>query len=149
MIARYVDRIYVCVCSFFFFQAEDGIRDIGVTGVQTCALPIYESLLRSKRQQIHARIASALEEHHPAVIEMEPETIAQHLTEAGLTGKAVNYWLQAGRIAAGRSANLEAISHLLNGLEALKDCARGAERDRQELALQTAIGGPLIAIHGY
>src|SRR3712207_7185611 len=30
----------VCVWSFFFFQAEDGIRDIGVTGVQTCALPI-------------------------------------------------------------------------------------------------------------
>ena len=27
--------------SVFFFQAEDGIRDIGVTGVQTCALPIY------------------------------------------------------------------------------------------------------------
>src|SRR3712207_7374833 len=27
---------------FFFFQAEDGIRDIGVTGVQTCALPIFE-----------------------------------------------------------------------------------------------------------
>src|SRR3712207_7254537 len=29
--------------SFFFFQAEDGIRDIGVTGVQTCALPICEA----------------------------------------------------------------------------------------------------------
>src|SRR3712207_8998631 len=29
-------------CSLFFFQAEDGIRDIGVTGVQTCALPIYK-----------------------------------------------------------------------------------------------------------
>src|SRR3712207_9492623 len=29
---------------FFFFQAEDGIRDIGVTGVQTCALPIYFSV---------------------------------------------------------------------------------------------------------
>src|SRR5947209_11737261 len=28
------------LCYFFFFQAEDGIRDIGVTGVQTCALPI-------------------------------------------------------------------------------------------------------------
>src|SRR3712207_2965387 len=28
-------------CYFFFFQAEDGIRDIGVTGVQTCALPIF------------------------------------------------------------------------------------------------------------
>ena len=29
---------------FFFFQAEDGIRDIGVTGVQTCALPISHIL---------------------------------------------------------------------------------------------------------
>src|SRR3712207_7766867 len=32
------------VVVFFFFQAEDGIRDIGVTGVQTCALPISEGL---------------------------------------------------------------------------------------------------------
>src|SRR3712207_2209238 len=38
-------RMVVRVCTnfdmFFFFQAEDGIRDIGVTGVQTCALPIW------------------------------------------------------------------------------------------------------------
>src|SRR3712207_7244711 len=33
-------------CVVFFFQAEDGIRDIGVTGVQTCALPIYPSAYR-------------------------------------------------------------------------------------------------------
>src|SRR5262249_59562738 len=32
--------VLVCVCLFFFFQAEDGIRDWSVTGVQTCALPI-------------------------------------------------------------------------------------------------------------
>src|SRR5690349_24134044 len=31
-----------CVFFFFFFQAEDGIRDLYVTGVQTCALPIFE-----------------------------------------------------------------------------------------------------------
>src|SRR3712207_8112793 len=31
----------MCHWLFFFFQAEDGIRDIGVTGVQTCALPIW------------------------------------------------------------------------------------------------------------
>src|SRR3712207_8132205 len=36
--------IYDVVMFFFFFQAEDGIRDIGVTGVQTCALPILEVL---------------------------------------------------------------------------------------------------------
>ena len=109
----------------------------------------HESLLRSKRQEIHARIAAALEEHYPAVAEVEPETIALHLTEAGLASRAVGYWLRAGRNAAGRSANLEAISHLSRGLEALKSCPEGLERDRQELALQTAIGGPLIAIHGY
>src|SRR3712207_5099899 len=41
---------YVYVC-FFFFQAEDGIRDIGVTGVQTCALPIcfWRVLLQAAR----------------------------------------------------------------------------------------------------
>src|SRR5947209_14716911 len=49
--APYVFDLLSCVCVpfdghvvdsrfFFFFQAEDGIRDIGVTGVQTCALPI-------------------------------------------------------------------------------------------------------------
>src|SRR2546430_4231514 len=32
----------MCACVFFFFQAEDGIRDLTVTGVQTCALPIFE-----------------------------------------------------------------------------------------------------------
>lgn len=109
----------------------------------------HESLLKGKRQQIHARIGTALEELFPARLEVEPETAALHLMEAGLASRAVGYWLRAGQNAAGRSANLEAITHLTRGLEALKSCPEGPERDRQELALQTAIGGPLIAIHGY
>src|SRR5438874_10322605 len=42
---RYVDSVYVSfiILFFFFFQAEDGIRDLYVTGVQTCALPIYST----------------------------------------------------------------------------------------------------------
>ncbi|RXH33484.1 adenylate/guanylate cyclase domain-containing protein [Bradyrhizobium zhanjiangense] len=124
--------------------------DVGYTFKHALVQDIaHESLLKSKRQQIHTRIAAALEEHFPARAEMEPETIALHLAEAGLAAKAVGYWLQAGRNAAGRSANLEAITHLSRGLEALKAYPEGLERDRQELALQTAIGGPLIAIHGY
>src|SRR5258707_10907261 len=39
-----LDRL-LCMLFFFFFQAEDGIRDIGVTGVQTCALPISKVTL--------------------------------------------------------------------------------------------------------
>src|SRR5256886_13610814 len=34
--------VYVGLGHLFFFQAEDGIRDLTVTGVQTCALPIYQ-----------------------------------------------------------------------------------------------------------
>src|SRR5256885_6111372 len=37
-----------CDCAFFFFQAEDGIRDYKVTGVQTCALPIYSAARPSR-----------------------------------------------------------------------------------------------------
>src|ERR1700731_4399624 len=106
-----------------------------------------ESLLMSKRQQIHARIATVLEERFPAVVATEPETLAQHLTEAGLADRAVAYWMKAGRNAVERSANLEAISHLSKGLEGLKSLPEGPERDRQELALQTALGTSLIAIH--
>src|SRR2546426_5494908 len=42
----------MCVLFFFFFQAEDGIRDYKVTGVQTCALPI---LGRSRRRATDSR----------------------------------------------------------------------------------------------
>src|SRR3989449_10841503 len=53
-------------CSFFFFQAEDGIRDVAVTGVQTCALPISRhqrfggfgpNAARSIARTVHARRA--------------------------------------------------------------------------------------------
>src|SRR5436189_2063268 len=40
MIFIYLFCVFCCLFSFFFFQAEDGIRDTSVTGVQTCALPI-------------------------------------------------------------------------------------------------------------
>src|SRR5258707_7444208 len=39
-----IDVMVSLIALFFFFQAEDGIRDIGVTGVQTCALPISRGL---------------------------------------------------------------------------------------------------------
>src|SRR3712207_7897244 len=46
----------------FFFQAEDGIRDIGVTGVQTCALPIFEINCRAQLS-----IMEACRQHNPAI----------------------------------------------------------------------------------
>src|SRR5256885_9006255 len=52
-------RLLDCSFRFFFFQAEDGIRDYKVTGVQTCALPIYLDL-RSVMRQMHGVRAPSL-----------------------------------------------------------------------------------------
>jgi predicted ATPase len=73
-------------------------------------------LLRSSRQQLHADIAETLETHSPELIDTQPELFAQHYAEAGLSDKAVSYWLRAGRNAAARSANREAIAHLRRGI---------------------------------
>src|SRR3712207_7058813 len=56
----FYDISFVLICFFFFFQAEDGIRDIGVTGVQTCALPIYEVVERSRGDEDHLSGADGL-----------------------------------------------------------------------------------------
>ena len=79
----------------------------------------YQSLLRSTRQQYHQRIAQVLEAQFPEVVETQPELLAHHYTEAGLSEQAIPYWQQAGQRALQRSANLEAVSHVTRGLEVL------------------------------
>jgi predicted ATPase len=64
-------------------------------------------------------------------------------------GRAADYWLKAGRQAVERSANLEAIRHFTNALEATAKLPESPERHRQELVIQVALGTPLIAVHGY
>src|SRR5437899_13086420 len=80
----------------------------------------YESLLKSTRQQYHQRIAQVLEAQFPETAEAQPELLAQHYTEAGLTEKAVSYWHKASQRAIERSAHLETIAHLRQGLELLQ-----------------------------
>jgi class 3 adenylate cyclase/predicted ATPase len=109
----------------------------------------YQSLLKSTRQQYHGRIAQALEEEFPETGEMQLELLAHHYTEARLISQAIPYWQRAGRRAVERSANLEAIAHLTKGLELLLTSPDTPERAEQELALQIALTGPLIAARGY
>src|SRR5690606_39947618 len=47
--------VLLCFCFFFFFQAEDGIRDFHVTGVQTCALPISSAKRKRKKHRSQMR----------------------------------------------------------------------------------------------
>jgi predicted ATPase len=108
----------------------------------------YQSLLKSKRQELHARIAQALEQQFTDAGEAGPEVLAQHFTDARLAARAVPYWRRAGELAAGRSADLEAIAHLSKGLDLVQTLPDATERLDEELALRLAIGGPLIATEG-
>jgi predicted ATPase/class 3 adenylate cyclase len=109
----------------------------------------YQSLLKSTRQQYHQRNAQVLEAQFPEIAAIQPELLAHHYSEAGLSSQAMVYWQRAGNRALERSAHLEAISHLTKGLEVLKTLPDTPERTRQELDLQTGLGPALIATKGY
>jgi class 3 adenylate cyclase/predicted ATPase len=106
----------------------------------------YESLLRSARQQLHARIAATLEPAFPAT---EPEHLAQHWAQAGDAERAVSNWCKAGEQAIQRCANREAIAQLTKGLRMLDRLPDGMERDRTELGLQLLLAEALMADKGW
>jgi predicted ATPase len=108
----------------------------------------YQSLLRSTRQQYHQRMAQVLEAQFPQVVETQPELVAHHYTEAGLSELAITYWQQAGERAVQHSAYVEAIGHFTKGLEVLKAIPDTPERARRELHLQTALGPALVVTQG-
>jgi class 3 adenylate cyclase/predicted ATPase len=109
----------------------------------------YQSLLKSRRQQIHAKIAATLDAQFQEIVATEPETLAHHYTVAGVNYQAAAYWLKAGQLALKRSANLEAASHLHKGLELLGSLPESEDRLRLELSLQTATGTAMIAAKGW
>ncbi|MET3337789.1 MULTISPECIES: adenylate/guanylate cyclase domain-containing protein [Bradyrhizobium] len=109
----------------------------------------YSTLLRGARHKLHARIGKALEQLFPELGSIEPELLAHHFTEAGEAEIAISYWLKAGRRAAGRSADEEAVRHLRRGLEMLMMLPHSTQKDQQELEFQLALGTPLAAQHGY
>src|SRR5262249_25005063 len=99
----------------------------------------YDSLLTARRQVLHAAAGHALERLYPDWLVERAEELAHHYTEAGLTEKAVHYWQQAGQKASERSAHVEAISHLRQGLALLETLPETPERSRQELLLLIAL----------
>jgi predicted ATPase len=109
----------------------------------------YQSLLRSRRQQLHGRIAAVLEKRLLEAGDAQPELVAHHCTEAGLCEKAIEYWHQAGRLASERAALVEAISHFCKALDLLGSLREPSTRIQREIDLHIALGGALIAAKGY
>jgi tetratricopeptide (TPR) repeat protein len=108
----------------------------------------YGTLLRSRRQRLHTRIAATLEDRFPEIVLAQPALLARHCAEAGLAEQAVVYWLKAGQQALARSAMAEAVAQLRKGLDVLTGLPDGPWRRQQELDLQVALRPALAGTKG-
>jgi hypothetical protein len=109
----------------------------------------YRTLLRSKRQELHARIAAVLEERFLDSVRARPELLAHHNAEAGVLHKAATLWLQAGRNYARRSANVEASRFCERALAAVRALPDTSANRQLELEIQLAHIPALMAVAGF
>jgi predicted ATPase/DNA-binding winged helix-turn-helix (wHTH) protein/class 3 adenylate cyclase len=105
-------------------------------------------LLTRRRQAMHRRVAEVLEEQFAEWVELQPEVLAYHYTEAGLAEQAIPYWQRAGQQAVQRSAVQEAMQHLNTGLALLATLPETPAHAQQELALCMALGPVLMGTRG-
>jgi predicted ATPase len=103
----------------------------------------YGSLLKGRRQQLHARIAEELERRFPDAMARRPEVLAHHLTEAGLAERALEFWGRAGALALARSANHEAAAHLSRAVRLVATLPSSDGLKRREIEL---LGGLSVAL---
>ena len=108
----------------------------------------YENLLKNRRQALHRKAAETLRDVFPKRAAAQPEVLAHHFTEAGLTEAAIEYWGTAGDLALRRSAFPEAIAQLGKAIEmmdkgtgeAAKVSANAPTPMDQRLKLQNSYG---------
>jgi class 3 adenylate cyclase/tetratricopeptide (TPR) repeat protein len=109
----------------------------------------YNSLLRSTRQQFHARIATALRERFTDQIEQRPDLIAFHLTNAGNDEEAVPFWEAASQQAIERASFPEAAGHLEQALECLARLAVTPTHQGRELEIRIMLAPLLMTVKGW
>jgi tetratricopeptide (TPR) repeat protein len=109
----------------------------------------YGTLLREPRRALHARIAEALESQFGEIAESQPELLAHHWTEAGLTEKAAGLWGKAGQRSLARSALVEATAQLTRALAQIAVLPGTAALRRQQINVQVALANALIHTKGY
>ena len=108
---------------------------------------IYDSLLRRRRAEIHARIVAAAESD--ASLGMtEPGLLGYHCAQAGLLAKAAAYYRIAGGRSAERAAVAETRTYLERGLQFAGNLPDGPDRHRLEAELLIALGRILMATKG-
>ena len=109
----------------------------------------YETMLKSQRVQMHARIVDVFEREFPELPSRNPDVLAYHCTEAGLYDKAIEYWLRSTRMALDRSAGVEARAQVEKTMALLPKVAERAMRRQLEGRVQVALGDALIMTRGF
>jgi predicted ATPase len=109
----------------------------------------YESLLRRRRREMHARIAAALEESVPFIADESPELLAHHLGEAGDTLRAASLWNAAGRQALAAANYDEGVARIERGLALLAPAERERSTLLVEVRLLESLGLALYSTRGY
>jgi predicted ATPase len=109
----------------------------------------YGTLLREPRRALHTRITETLETQFAEVAETQPELLARHCTEAGLTEKAASLWGKAGLRSLERSALVEAIEQLTRALAQVATLPATPALRREQIKLQVVLITPLIHVKGY
>jgi class 3 adenylate cyclase len=109
----------------------------------------YDSLLKAKRQELHAAIASAILTRMPEKHAEEPELLAQHYTAAGMDAEAIPLWRRAGEKALASMALTEAIAHLESALRLNQALPPSGGREVQELELRALLGTAWMALRGW
>lgn len=89
----------------------------------------YESMLKSRRREVHAAIVRTLERERPRMAENEPEVLAEHLARAGDAPRAAECWWRAGHLALGKSAYREAIGAFSKALSHFPESERKRRAD--------------------
>lgn len=109
----------------------------------------YESLLRSRRRELHAHVAAVLEADFPSQAQLEPEIVAYHYTKADKAEAAIRFWAEAAKRALERSANIEVIAHTRQALALLERLPKSNTRDHFELQLRVLLGAAYRATKGF
>jgi class 3 adenylate cyclase/tetratricopeptide (TPR) repeat protein len=109
----------------------------------------YSTLLISRREKLHKRIAETLQSKFAQIAEVQPELLAHHFTEAGLTAQAISWWERAALRSAARYSNIEAVSQFNRALALLPPLADDSSSRRREFELRIGLIEPLYAVHGY
>jgi TOMM system kinase/cyclase fusion protein len=105
----------------------------------------YESLTAEGRRKVHARIAAALEDRFPAVVEARPDLLAHHHAAADQKRRAIGYAQKATQRAYERSAHVEATRQAQEAVGWLGAIADASERDEIELGFYSILLIVLLA----